>query len=656
MIELALMTAPQSAIVHNLFYPIGYSNDMGSTAEYAVHADLNVSVEMRDGSQLATDIYRPADPETQQPIDDPKPALLDRTPYNKRGRMERHGEWYAKRGYVVAIQDCRGRFESDGEFYIFTNEAEDGYDTVEWLADQPCCDGQVGTIGTSYGAWVQSALATQDPPHLEAMFVNQGAANGREATFRHNGAFELRWLCWALTLGGGFATRALEDEAIQQRLANVDVREVLEDGPIQPGQSPLRHIPNYEEWVFDIMTTGSAEDELWQSPGLNFEVYYDRSADVPTVYSGAWYDSYTKATCDNFEALAERKDSDHYLLMGPWTHGWNTYPLPSWNKSYSGEIEFGKQALRDYQQTRLDFFDHYLKDETTWSDQPTVEYFRMGTGDSMSVTDGRLFHGGSWESASEWPLPDTDFTTYYAHENGTLRQDPPPNENSHTTYEFDPQDPVPTLGGNASSYITYEPREENLLEYPLSERKLIDITGRGGYDQRTKEDTLAADRADIPLEERDDVLVFRTPPLEDPVSIAGPISVTVYGETDAPDTDFTAKLIDEHPPSRDFEDGFALNLSDSICRGRYRGYRETPDFVEPGAVCEYEMEPYPTANVFGAGHRIRLDISSSNFPRYDVNHNTGGPLYGDREYNVATNTIHHSEQFPTRIELPIQSL
>jgi putative CocE/NonD family hydrolase len=629
---------------------------MGADPTYDVHAELDVSVEMRDGTALAADVFRPADPATGEPLTEPKPALLDRTPYNKRGRLERHGEWYARRGYVVAIQDCRGRFESDGEFYIFANEAEDGYDTVEWLADQPYCDGRVGTFGTSYGGWVQSALATQDPPHLEAMFVNQGAANGREATFRHNGAFELRWLCWALTLGGGFAKRALEDETIQQRLANVDVRELLADGPVHRGQSPLRHLPNYEEWLFDIMTSGNADDALWQSPGINFEAYYDQSADVPTVYAGAWYDSYTKATCDNFTALSARKDSDHFLLMGPWTHGWDEYPLPSWNKSYSGELEFGDAAHLNYQQTRLDFFDHYLKGADTWTDQPTVQYFRMGEGDGRQTGEGRLFHGGSWYSATEWPPETTTMTPFYAHEDGTLRRDPPSVSESATSYEFDPKNPVPTIGGNCSSYITYEPRAESLLEYPLAERKLLDLTGRGGYDQRTRDETLAADRTGMALEERDDVLVFRTPPLSDPVRIVGPVSVTVYGETDAPDTDFTAKLLEEYPPNDEFEDGFALNLSDSICRGRYRGYRETPDFIDPGAVHEYYMEPYPTANVFDAGHRIRLDISSSNFPRFDVNHNTGGPLYGDREYTVATNTVHHSEQYPTHIELPLQRL
>ena len=248
---------------------------MGAEPSYGVHAELDVMVEMRDGVRLATDIYRPVDEATGEPIEEPLPVLLDRTPYGKRGRMERHGEWFAKRGYVVAVQDCRGRFNSEGDYYIFVNEAEDGHDTVEWLAEQDCCDGQVGTIGTSYGAWVQSALATQNPPHLSAMFVNQGAANGRKATFRHNGAFELRWLCWALTLGGGFAKRALDDPDVQELLANVDVRDVLASSPVLPGQSPLRHIPDYEEWTFDIMTSGSASDELWQSPGVNFEAYYD---------------------------------------------------------------------------------------------------------------------------------------------------------------------------------------------------------------------------------------------------------------------------------------------------------------------------------------------------------------------------------------------
>ncbi|MFB6361265.1 MAG: CocE/NonD family hydrolase, partial [Halobacteriales archaeon] len=175
---------------------------MVSEPRYDVSAELDVMIPMRDGTRLATDVYRPRDPETGAVIDEPLPVLFDRTPYGKRGAQRRHGEWYASRGYVVAIQDVRGRFDSEGQFEIFVNEAEDGADSVEWLAQQPYCDGQVATLGTSYGAWVQNALATQDPNGLAAMFVNMGAANGRKATFRHNGTFELRWLCFALTLAG----------------------------------------------------------------------------------------------------------------------------------------------------------------------------------------------------------------------------------------------------------------------------------------------------------------------------------------------------------------------------------------------------------------------------------------------------------------------
>ncbi|MFC6766601.1 CocE/NonD family hydrolase [Natrinema soli] len=622
---------------------------MTSDPEYDVHARLDVTVEMRDGTELATDIYLPADDGI---LERPRPALLSRTPYNKRGELERHGEWFAKRGYVVAVQDCRGRFGSDGAFELFVNEPEDGYDTVEWLAEREYCNGSVGTIGTSYGAWVQSALATQDPPHLEAMFVNQGPANGRTATLRHHGAFELRWLCWALTLGGGFATRVLQDSALQERLANVDVRDVLAEGAVQRGQSPLREIPDYEEWLFELLETGDADDRVWQSPGINFEAYYDEMADVPTVYAGAWYDSYTKGTCDNFEALSERNESDQFLLMGPWTHGWNEYPLPSWNKPYAGEIAFGDRALLNYQEMRLRFFDRYLKGLDTW-DEPPVRYFRMGTGDGSRRSSDRLSHGGEWATAEGWPLPETEYATFYAHPDGSLERTEPTASSATTTYQFDPDDPVPTIGGNCSSYVTYEQRDESLLEYPLEERHLETITGSGGFDQRTRPDTFGAEPPYGPLEHRDDVVVFRTTPLERDLTITGPIRVRLYAETTAVDTDFTAKLIDEYPPSDDFSDGFALNLTDSICRARYRGYRDDPDFVEPGAVYEYELELYPTANVFTEGHRIRLDISSSNFPRYDVNRNTGERLYGGRTAETATNTIYHDRKHPTSVELPV---
>ena len=622
---------------------------MTSTPKYGVVVAQDRTVETRDGVDLATDVYQPARPDSGEPIEAPMPALLVRTPYDKRerDRVENQGRWYARRGYVVAIQDVRGRYGSDGEFALFTNEAEDGADTVEWLANRAYCDGRVGTMRTSYMAWVQNALATQDPEGLSAMFVNQGGANAWEATVRHNGAFELRWLTWMLTFGMEGAERCLNDPDLRRALVNLDTRDLLAEEPVVRGQSPLRYLPNAEQSLFEYLTSEGTSDH-WDDPSINFAAHYEEMADVPSVYAGAWYDSYTKATVDNFEALADRTESDHFLIMRPWTHGGQS----TWTRTFSGEADFGAAARVQYLETRLTFFDHYLKGKGTW-EKPRIQYFQMGTGSGARTAEGRLAHGGEWKQGEGWPPSNTSDETYYVHDDGMLSTHRPQATDSSTSYEFDPKNPIPTIGGNCSSYYYFEPREESIEELPVADRHKLSITGRGGFDQRTRPDTFGADPPYGPLEHRSDVLTFRTPPLSEPVTIAGPITVRLFAETDAPDTDFTAKLIDEYPPSGAFPVGFALNLSDSICRGRYRGYRREPDLLTPGEVHEFVMEPYPTANTFKQGHRIRLDVSSSNYPRYDVNHNTGGPLYGDREYRIATNTVYHDEERPSHVELPI---
>ncbi len=618
--------------------------------EYSVVTRHDVMIPMRDETKLATDIYLPANPDTGRETGNQFPVLLVRTPYDKTApkRVRNQGQWYAKHGYVVAVQDVRGRFNSEGSFYLLKNEAEDGYDTVEWLGQQSFCDGQVGTMGTSYMAWVQNALASLNPPSLAGMFVNQGAANAWKATFRHNGTMELRWLTWAFTYGAGFSKQSRNDPIIQELFANVDTREVLENPPVLRGQSPLRHEKAVENWIFDYLTT-DGDATVWDDPSLNFEKHVTNAADVPTVYAGGWYDSYGKATSDNFIAYSDAKESDQFLLMGPWTHGSG---VTGWKREASGEAYFGESATREYQSTRLRFFDHYLKDKDTWN-EPTVQYYLMGTGDGASLTNDQIRHGGKWETADQWPLSNTEFTAFYAHADGSLQDTRPTASDASTSFVFDPDNPVPTIGGNCSSYYTFEPRSESVDEYPLDKRQKLSITKRGGYDQRTRDDTLGNAPPNQRLEVRNDVIVFRTPPLQEAVTIAGPLHATVVGSTDAPDTDFTVKLIDEYPPSDEYPHGFALNLADSICRARYRGYRRDPDFITPGNTYEFNMEPYPTANMFKPGHRIRLDISSSNYPRYDVNHNTGGPLYGDREKQVATNTIYHNNSDQTRIKLPI---
>ena len=625
----------------------GAGGDMPRNPDYSVAVRPDVMIEMRDGTKLATDIYLPADQTTKAIDENEFPVLLQRTPYDKSdpNRIEQYGKWFAKRGYVVGIQDCRGRYNSEGDFYLLRDEAPDGYDTVEWFANQPYCDGQVGTFGTSYMAWVQSALATLDPPHLEAMFVNQGAANAWEATLRHNGAFELRWLCWALTFGGGLSKRAKKNPEIQQLFADLDVRDLFASGPARRGQTPLRHLPNYQQWAFDLMAS-EGEDELWGSRGLNFEQYYEETADVPTVYAGSWYDSYGKATCDNYIELSEQLESDQYLLMGSWIHG----GTGSWSKPYSGDVAFGEEAPREFCETMLDFFDHYLKGLDAWTNVPAVQYFEMGGGTGKPDSRGRLHHGGTWRTATDWPLLDSETERLYIHDSGSLRREKPQAEESSTTYQYDPADPVPTIGGNCSSYTTYEPRDERIEEYPLGDRKRLSITGQGGHDQRTTEETFGATPPYGPLEQRDDVLVYRTSALKESITVAGPLRVRVFASSDCLGTDFTAKLIDEYPPSEAYPGGYALNIADSICRARYRGYRSTPDQIEPGEIYEFYMEPYPTANTFEKGHQIRLDISSSNYPRYDVNPNTGHSPYANRDAVVATNTVYHEHAHPTHIE------
>jgi putative CocE/NonD family hydrolase len=617
-------------------------------AAYAVHADLGVRVPARDGTPLVTDVFRPADPETREPIPEAVPALLDRTPYGRRGRLHRHGEFFASRGYVVAIQDCRGRGDSGGAFRLFVDDPEDGYDTVEWLAERPYTDGQVGTIGSSYGAWVQTGLAALDPPGLEAMFVNQGISDGWESGLRHGGALELRWLSWVLTVGGALSPEVQSDTDLERLFASVDVGALFERGA-RPGETALRHLPNYEESFFDIADATAATGPF-ESPAVNFSSHVANAADVPAVWSTGWYDSYARAVCRNFEAVRAGKESDHFLLVGPWKHGWDRFPQPAWSVDYAGDVSFGEAAIRNYQALRLAFFDHYLKGEGTWERDP-VEFFLMGTDEPRDGPEKR-YRGGEWRSGAEWPPADATERAYYAQPDGTLAESVPGTERASTTYDFDPEDPVPTIGGSCSSYLTYEQRPESVTEYPLAERPLTDLTGRGAFHQASDADTYGATPPYGPLSERADVLTFRTPPLDEPVRLAGPVSVTLYASTDGPDTDFTAKLIDEAPPGSGHEEGFACNLTESVCRLRFRNRAREERPVEPGEVYELDIDLYPVANVFRAGHRIRLDVSSSNFPRYDVNPNTGEG-YGARRSRVARNTVYHDRERPTRVEFPV---
>ncbi len=581
--------------------------------EFEVVVERDVMVPLRDGVRLATDLYFPT--ADGHRVADPRPVLLERTPYDRRN-FHVSSTYFAQHGYVVAVQDVRGRYGSEGVFYPFAHEAPDGYDTVEWLAAQPWCDGRVGTYGQSYDAAVQSALACLTPPHLAAMIVTFGPSSYFHSSMRHNGALELRFVNYAFSMATT-SREAAADPALRAELeqAHRRIDEWFRPGGVQPGQTALRLVPSYEQWCLDILTKG-VYDDYWRQPGYGPRPCYDQHSDVPTLYVGGWYDSYTRSTCENFVELSRRQTAPVHLLMGPWTHGGAGQPV-------AGDATFAGGGLPHYDALRLQWFDQFLLGLPTDLDHtPPVKVFVMGGG-SGRADDGRIEHGGTWRGAAAWPIPEMRPTAWYCHAGGLLSTELPVADQSFSEYVFDPDHPVPTIGGQLSA---------------------IDVLP-GAFDQR-QDPRFPGDRDGSPLADRDDVLVFATPPLAEPVELIGPVTARLWVSTDGPDTDFTAKLIDVCP------DGTALNLTDSIARLRFREGLGHEVLAEPGQVYELVFELYPTANRFAAGHRIRVDISSSNHPRFDVNPNTGGPLGLERHTRPATNRVHHDRDHPTRLVLP----
>jgi uncharacterized protein len=598
----------------------------GSWQQFDWVRESNVMIPLRDGIRLATDIYRPA--LNGKPVEGRFPTLLERTPYNKtRPNIVADAKFFASHGYVVASQDVRGRHESEGIWYAFAGEGPDGYDTVEWLAAQPWSDGKIGTIGLSYSGSDQSALAALNPPHLAAQFVSEGMSSYYTCSLRHAGCIELRFLVYAFFM-------ARDSKEVQDKPA---LRKLLEDAflhadqyltrlPFRKGTTPLRHVPAYENWVYDLITKADF-DEYWLQPGFNVEAYYEQHADVPIYHLGSWYDSYTRATTANYMAFSTMKRSPMKMILGPWIHGSGNLPL-----SYSGDVDLGIDAPLDYNALRLRWFDQQLKGLNSGiQDEPPIRIFVMGGGDGNKNAEGRLNHGGYWRAEPLWPLERASNVPYYLHADGSLTPEPP-TDAPPSSYRFDPNDPVPTMGGNISA--------------------APEVLPGGGFDQRGRPG-LPAHRDTLPFSMRRDVLVFQTEPLAEDVEVTGPITVKLWISSSAVDTDFTAKLVDVYPSSEDYPDGYDLNISDSIMRLRYRDSWSEPSMLTPGEVYAITIIPYPTSNVFKAGHRIRLDISSSNFPRFDVNPNTGEPLGKHRRTVVAEQTVYHDPERPSHVVLPI---
>jgi putative CocE/NonD family hydrolase len=570
-----------------------------ASGPYEVVLESNIRVAMRDGVKLATDVYRPA--RGGKAASGRFPVIMERSPYGRNVTSFRDitqarpktpktraevAAIYVRQGYVVVFQDCRGRYDSEGEFVKYLSEGADGFDTCRWLVTQPWSDGKIGTMGLSYAAHTQGALACLNPPGLKAMFLECGGfANAYQDGIRQGGAFELKQVTWAYNLGLE-SPEAQRNPQLMAALKAVDLKAWFGSMPWKAGHTPLSLIPDYEAYVLDQWRHGNF-DAYWKQVGIYAEGSYDRYSDAAMVHMSGWYDAYSRSTTDNYVALSKKKTGPIRLIMGAWTHG-------ARSTTYSGDVEFGPGSTLDtlghgdYDAQRLAWFDRHLKGSSKADPDPPVRIFVMGGGpDGQGIgaksPEGRLRHGGAWRTESVWPIAGTKLTAFHLHGDGALSLAKPAAGSEPIAYDFDPAHPVPSIGGTITS-------GEPLMR-------------GGGYDQREGPTVYGSRQPYLPLEARPDVLVFETAPLTEDMEVTGALEANLWIASDGPDTDFTIKLIDLYPPSADYPEGYALNLTDGILRCRYRDSWETPTMMTPGQSYPIKVTAFPTSNLFKAGHR-----------------------------------------------------
>jgi uncharacterized protein len=580
----------------------------GSRPQYRVLVEKDVPMQTRDGVTLRADVYRPDAPGRF-------PVLLSRLPYNKNLRP-RPGDIdsFVERGYGVIMQDTRGRFSSDGdEYYALIWEMPDGYDAVEWAASLPWADGNVGTMGQSYLGATQYLLAPSRPPHLKAAFPVSAAADFHQCWVYHTGgAFEFGWqIPYAILMARDSLERqgltapllaSLERDLIPaptpfaQPLSDQAYRRL----PLMAWGDLLRPVARY---LTDYLRHPENGPYWW---AINVERQH-ANISTPMYHVTSWYDIFLRGGLAHFcglrqHAMTAEARTQQKIVIGPWAH---RFPYTSPTSQGTGDIDFGPNACIELHETQLRWFDYYLKDINTGilEDAP-VKIFVMGE--------------NVWRDEQEWPLARTHYTPYYLHSQGQAnslhgdgRLDPRvPGEEPTDRFVYDPHDPVPTCGGNT-------------LIIPM-----------GVQDQRQ-------------VETRQDVLVYTSAPLTTPLEVTGPLVVTLFATSSAPDTDFTAKLVDVRP------DGYAQNLADGIIRARYRTSRMLPTLLTPGQVHELTIDLWATSHVFLPGHSLRLEIASSNFPRFDRNLNTGEDQATGTRWQTAAQTIFHDQRYPSHILLPV---
>ncbi len=589
--------------------------------KYEVRLKKSRMVPMRDGVRLSTDLYFP------EISDEKLPTVLIRTPYNKNSfrESEKRGQAYmfASQGFVVAVQDCRGKFESEGIYSPPAgHEAEDGYDAVQWISKQPWSNGKVGTIGCSYPGEVQAAQAPLRAPNLTCMIPQNGpmigAANGR---YRYWTGFKGGVLDFAATLPWYFESGSKYSLKPPPGLSDSEVREIRKF--YEPSVSKAPEVDwekiNWTLPIVDIMDrVGAPPNDFRKLITTDFgdpwwhDVmgYYDgtEKIDVPALHMSTWYDPSVEETIFEFNyfrknSVSETSANNQFVIIAPTTHcGFERAK----EHTIVGDRDVG-DARKDWNGIYLKWFDYWLKGiENGITNMPKVQYYTMGSNE--------------WHSADVWPLPETQYTKYYLHSHGHansrngdgLLSTKRPEKESSDRFIYDPGNPVPSVGGQrGTSYGT-----------------------KAG----------AVDQAKVEI--RNDVLVYTTPALEKDIELTGPITAILYVSSSAKDTDFTAKLVDVYP------DGTAYNIQQGILRARYREGFTKKVWMKKGEVYKIQIDVDATSNTFKKGHKIRVQVSSSDFPLFERNLNTGGNNYDETEWVVAENTIHHSRKYPSHFILP----
>lgn len=549
--------------------------------------EFDVPVPMRDGVVLRADIHRP-------PGEGPWPVLLQRTPYNKQSQLSTIHVFdvlkAVQRGYIVVMQDTRGRFKSDGQWLPWAFERNDGYDTVEWAATIPGSNGRVGMFGGSYTGNTQWAAAVTNPPHLTAIAPQITWSDPADGIFYRGGALELGLnVFWSLGQAMGQYSKAVSStEELMDKLGTT-----IHD---------LDHVADKTYWELPsgaspaLARTG--QPDIGTQRGLNDPSSIDEATvagrysdvTVPSLNVAGWYDVFLQGTLDNYIG-ARKAGLNSRLVIGPWEHTSQGSSTPG----YLAGVNYGLASLAPGSDgtmagVQLDWFDHHLAGKpANAAHESGVDYFVMGINE--------------WRHADQWPLPQARATAFYLHPDGRLSTTPPTDTESTSTYTYDPADPAPTTGGTLVMASAFP---------------------AGPHDQAA-------------VESRDDVLVYTSEPLTEDLEITGRVAASIFACTDGPSTDWVVRLCDVD------ENGRSLNIVDGITRAA----------TESGRIDENDIDLWSTSIVIRAGHRLRVHVTSSNFPRWDRNLNTGEDPTTATTIRIAQQTIHHNSQRPSRIILPV---